>query len=509
MVVVPGRRIMPRRLLPASTVLIAAAALAVGAAPAAADADIPLGDAISGQYQMPETADAATAAAAPAAAMAGAAAEEAQYHPEIPAGNSEDVSESLPVPPVDSSPVEPPVSPPAEPPVEAPAEPRDDPPADPPAEAPAEPRVEAPAEPRVDLPVERLVETAILARAHAREKAPLVEPDEQPAIEQDDATLMPIDKVEETLELPLAIPDAAPADVVPIEPPAPEVLAPASNINVSIRIFSPGDNGPVTQTTGGGEGGPGAAPGPVTSGAAPGPVTWIWNWTWTGAPGCDAGLGANAAPQIGIPTWTWNWIWVCGEDAGEPPLISELPLPQLPGIGAVPDVAGGLIPAVKLPALVPVPDIGGLAPIDTPVGPAPRADRAAPQPEHAEHGLAAGARAAYAPPATAPAPLMSSAPAVAPEPTSSEPAVDRAPARHRGRDTTGRRGAISAQQSPIEAPLAAAGAAAAAAAAGAGSGPATLVTLLSLLACFLAGALLQIVGLPRLLLRASRLERPG
>ena len=51
--------------------------------------------------------------------------------------------------------------------------------------------------------------------------------------------------------------------------------------------------------------------------------------------------------------------------------------------------------------------------------------------------------------------------------------------------------------------------AAAAAAAGAGSGPATLVTILSLLACFLAGALLHIAGLPRLLLRASRLERPG
>jgi len=46
-------------------------------------------------------------------------------------------------------------------------------------------------------------------------------------------------------------------------------------------------------------------------------------------------------------------------------------------------------------------------------------------------------------------------------------------------------------------------------AAASGSGPAVLTLLLCLIASFLAGTLLPVAGLPRSLLRAARLERPG
>ena len=46
-------------------------------------------------------------------------------------------------------------------------------------------------------------------------------------------------------------------------------------------------------------------------------------------------------------------------------------------------------------------------------------------------------------------------------------------------------------------------------AAGSGSGPAVLTLTLILLTAFHAGALVEFAGLPRMLLRAARLERPG
>jgi hypothetical protein len=136
---------MARRLRPASTALLAAAALAAGASPAAADVEIPLGDAISGQYHEPE-------AAVAAATMTGGTAAPGQYHPEIPSGNS-DVSEIVaaaveevaPEPPAPveapADPVEPPE--PVEPPLAEPAEPPA--PVEPPPAEPAEPS--APVEP--------------------------------------------------------------------------------------------------------------------------------------------------------------------------------------------------------------------------------------------------------------------------------------------------------------------------------------------------------------------------
>ena len=126
-----------------------------------------------------------------------------------------------------------------------------------------------------------------------------------------------------------------------------------NNVNVSVRIFSPGDNGPVTQTNtatgadplasaapalGGGTNGAPAPPTPPASGGvAPGPPppvevgstgglprTWIWNWQWT-----SNGCGSAQSPSksaITKSTWTWTWAWGCA------PPVSALSLPgiQLP-----------------------------------------------------------------------------------------------------------------------------------------------------------------------------------
>ena len=165
----------------------------------------------------------------------------------------------------------------------------------------------------------------------------------------------------------------------------------------------------------------------------------------------------------------------------------------------MPDI-GALVPSISDPAVtLPLPDVAGLAPTAKPVA---KQQRARPAPRM-HQTLSAGSHSGGPPPAPpAPAALAVAAPSV------SQPAANRAPTRHRGRDTNRPPGTISAQQAPIGSPIAAA-AGAAAAAAGGGAGPATLVTLICLLASFLAGALLEAAGLPRLLLRASRLERPG
>jgi hypothetical protein len=495
---------MSRKLSPARIAFIAAAALAVGPAPALADGEIPLGDAISGQYHVPDAAQATDA-------IASAAADAAQYQPEIPTGNSEPVSENGPsaAQPAPQAPVPDPVQPSAAPaaeiPVEAPVQPRADapakPPADPPADPPAQPRedppAKAPAKPTADAseppPLEPPVELAHapavgdLLTAAARAPAQALGANEEAAL--DGSLELPAE-----LDMPAEVPLDLPAGV-PVVPTVQAPAAPPSNTNVSIRIFSPGDNAPVTQTAGGGG-----------SGSAPAPVTWIWNWTWNGAPGCDPGAGANAAPQLGIASWTWNWNWTCGggDAPGTLPVFSELP--QLPGFSDLPGFGSGtgqLVPPISIPAIMPsLPDIAGLAPIAEPVAQKPR-ERHAPR---SQETLSAGSHAAAPPPAP-PAPGLLAVAAI-PAPTVSQPAADRAPARNSGRDTSRPPGTISAQQAPIGSPLAAA-AGAAAAAAGGGAGPAALVTLISLLACFLAGALLEVAGLPRLLLRAARLERPG
>ena len=97
--------------------------------------------------------------------------------------------------------------------------------------------------------------------------------------------------------------------------------------------------------------------------------------------------------------------------------------------------------------------------------------------------------------------------AVASAPIALVTPADRAAARNPSGDTTRERRAISPRDvTPGDVGIAAAGGLAAA---GAGSGPAVLATLICLLGCFLVRALLPAAGLPRPLLRATRLERPG
>ena len=130
-----------------------------------------------------------------------------------------------------------------------------------------------------------------------------------------------------------------------------------SNVNVSIRIFSPGNDGSVSQTN---VAAPSALPvspaaaapenASTSSGVTPAPTpavptaptTWVWNWTWEStAAGC-ASTAAPATPASSVAgsTWTWNWVWRCAPKlASLPDPISSIipPLPDLP-----PNLAMGL-----------------------------------------------------------------------------------------------------------------------------------------------------------------------
>jgi hypothetical protein len=171
----------------------------------------------------------------------------------------------------------------------------------------------------------------------------------------------------------------------------------------------------------------------------------------------------------------------------------------------VPDAV--LLPATEvaagaLPALVPVAAMPGRpAPpeLDEPVRGDQRPARVTPRRDAASASGTPERTAIVAPAATAPAPPPALAVAAP------EPPRNRAAKRDRDRDTTRGDGLISAPLGPASGAIAAAGGLAA----GGGSGPAVLTLLLSLLAVFLARTLVPVVGLPRPLLRAARLERPG
>jgi chitinase len=96
----------------------------------------------------------------------------------------------------------------------------------------------------------------------------------------------------------------------------------ARNVNVSIRVGSPGMDGTVTQTNGANA--TGTSPDlsvtkivdasnlnlsvvlPGGAAVAPG-ADWGWNWTWTGDGTPPAGATADtAAPTTGA---IWNWLW--------------------------------------------------------------------------------------------------------------------------------------------------------------------------------------------------------
>ena len=156
-----------------------------------------------------------------------------------------------------------------------------------------------------------------------------------------------------------AQPDITPAaGIVAPAPATPETVAPptpiqsdATNTNVAVRVLSPGDNDPVTQTN--------AVPAPAaapssressspsdTAGNTSEPPAdsdqyqtpnsqyqssddpgWIWNWTLTMCDGIVSSISDESGDQTSRD-WTWNWIWnwTCGSAPAIPDSSSN---PQL------------------------------------------------------------------------------------------------------------------------------------------------------------------------------------
>ena len=172
------------------------------------------------------------------------------------------------------------------------------------------------------------------------------------------------------------------------------------NVNVSIRINSPGDEGPVTQTnnavvvpTPAKAEPPSASPGGAAAGGgtplapetAAGGMPDTWEWVWTSA--CFGGDGGGPAAATASARWVWRWS--CGADAPAAlaPNLAE-------GVGALPG-ADALASWPSMPAAPPeVAEL--LAPL---AGEPPPAAR--PDPERGRSGDAAGpARRERPPPAS-------------------------------------------------------------------------------------------------------------
>jgi len=167
----------------------------------------------------------------------------------------------------------------------------------------------------------------------AQTPAPMPDPASQPS-STGDITPTTADTTADTPPAPPQPKPSTPATTPPTSP----VPAPASaNINVSVRIDSPGDNGPVSQVNvSGGSVTPlstAAAPeqtpttptprsttqspapspaAPVTSGASD---TWYWNWDCLGTPPTSA-VSPTGSATGSFPS-SWTWIWNCGDNSSQ------------------------------------------------------------------------------------------------------------------------------------------------------------------------------------------------
>jgi len=121
-----------------------------------------------------------------------------------------------------------------------------------------------------------------------------------------------------------------------------------ANVNVSIRVLSPGDNGPVTQTN--------AAPASAPGNERPSEPSWIWLWTfeWCGQ---TTEISTRAGAGTGLDwLWNWTWTWACeGDDAGNTgPDTGPDTAPTTPDQGATPHPGRGSgqtsVPASTAPA---------------------------------------------------------------------------------------------------------------------------------------------------------------
>ena len=465
---------------PASPTLVAlAAVLAFAGAPGVATADvgIPLDSAVSQQYQaaeavveaavqaptMPAVPPVSDVAEVAPAAPAAAPPEEPRYHPD-PApqyqvndapSNSDFVSQDAPA--TDAA-----GSPPAA--AEPPKPPAEDPRAPAPADEPPDP---------VDEPAKAVENVAALAGSMA--------------------DVADVEDVTAASDVPAA--ELPALDSTAVAPTAPLTSEGAgSNVNVSIRIFSPGDDGPVTQVAGD------APVAPATSA----PTTWIWNWDWSGGGGCDPGAAGNRAPPLGLAGWTWRWTWTCGQDSTSGALPGLEVLPEMTAlVGIVPtfDSLPGLdSPIVQLPRLEGLTDSGSSPTKPAADAPESRAGRERP-------GTAGRVATHAGPPARVQAsPVFAATPAAIVPGTARQLLADP----RESRDIRRMRRLVPATTGAVGPPVAASAASAGAAgAAASGGGPGLLTTLVLVFLSFAAGALLVGVGLPRLTPPSSRLERPG
>ena len=159
---------------------------------------------------------------------------------------------------------------------------------------------------------------------------------------------------------PPAAPPPAPKPAAEYHPKAPQYHSEAvpdvsvtqtqpSNVNVSIRINSPGDDGPVVQVNGAGADvvtnvvnhiTDAPDPGPADSGVSGLPDDWTWIWT-SACFGGGASAPAGAAAASGGPQWDWQWS--CDQDV---PAGVSMPGPDtFPGLGPISDpVAAAALP---------------------------------------------------------------------------------------------------------------------------------------------------------------------
>jgi hypothetical protein len=231
---------------------------------------------------------------------------------------------------------------------------------------------------------------ALPQAALAQDPAALVEA----AIPHDSAISEQYQRVQEVLDQAAAAVPDVPLEAAPAEPPAAPQPPPEeqyhsetpsnvsvtqqqpSNVNVSIRINSPGDDGPVVQINHAGaqsvveqvveavqrpraQEAPRPEPAAEEPPAAELPATWEWVWTsacFGGAPRA----GAAAA----VPGWSWRWSCDAADEAararGPDDAAGLVPddVAALVGDDAAALVPGGLdevLMAAGVPAAAPVP----------------------------------------------------------------------------------------------------------------------------------------------------------
>jgi hypothetical protein len=132
--------------------------------------------------------------------------------------------------------------------------------------------------------------------------------------------------------------DEQPDELAPILTPAVPTVEQAvpslPNLNVDIRILSPGDDGDVVQ--GGGVLVGGAPIAPPDSGDG----DWTWNWTWNWDTDCAPGdVPTPMTVAAGGWSWDWTWDWSCGDAPAQPAAPSAPTTAPLPAIATPPTVA--------------------------------------------------------------------------------------------------------------------------------------------------------------------------